>query len=346
MIFSQLVLNWYHLNGRKNLPWQKKRTPYRIWVSEIMLQQTKVNTVIPYFEKFIKAFPTINKLAESKLNQILYFWSGLGYYARAKNLYKSAKLIKKKYNGIFPDNFTEIIQLPGIGKTTAGAILSLSFGFSFSILDGNVKRILNRYYQINNVTLRSKIEMKLWILIQKITPIYHTRQFNQGLMDIGSSICTPNKPKCYICPISLKCFSYNDSNFLKKKINKIKLKINPKKYFFLIIKYKKFTILKKIESKKIWGDLFSFPIFKTEIEIEKWIKKNNVKIIKKEKKSSFIHSFTHFKIKIFPIFFFISEKFDLLDTKNYIWYNTEKPIYIGIPKPTEKILKKYFSKLT
>ncbi|WP_343152692.1 A/G-specific adenine glycosylase [Buchnera aphidicola] len=341
MIFSQLILNWYHLNGRKNLPWQKKSTPYRIWISEIMLQQTKVKTVIPYFKKFIKAFPTVNKLATANLNQILYFWSGLGYYTRAKNLYRSAKLIKKQHNGIFPDNFPSIIKLPGIGRTTAGAILSLSFGFNFSILDGNVKRILLRYFYFNSMISNRKIEIKLWFLIQKITPLYHTRQFNQGLMDIGSIICKPKKPKCYICPLSLECYSYKNNSFFEKKIKK-KLIVNPKKYFFLIIKFNIFTILKKINSKKIWGDLFSFPIFKTEIEIEKWIEKNNIKIIKKEKKSNFVHTFTHFKIKIFPIFFFISKKFDLLDTQNYIWYNTEQPIHVGTPKPVEKILKKYF----
>ncbi|WP_343153601.1 A/G-specific adenine glycosylase [Buchnera aphidicola (Mindarus keteleerifoliae)] len=344
MIFSQLVLNWYHLNGRKNLPWQKKRTPYKIWISEIMLQQTKVKTVIPYFNKFVQMFPTVDRLAKANLNEILYLWSGLGYYKRAKNIYESAKLIKHKYHGIFPNNFYNVIKLPGIGKTTAGAILSLSLGFRFCILDGNVKRIIIRCYSIKKEPFNKKLENKLWNLIENITPFHHIRQFNQGLMDIGSLICTPNNPKCYICPLSFKCNTYKKRN-LKKIVKNKKPKKITKKYFFLIIKYKSYTFLKKMNSKKIWGDLYSFPIFKKNKEMKKWIKKNDIDVIQKEKKNEFIHFITHFKIRIFPVLLNVSEKFNLLNNKDYIWYNTEKKNYVGLPKPVQKILTLYFHSL-
>lgn len=209
IIFSQLILNWYHKFGRKKLPWKKNKNIYNIWISEIMLQQTKVKTVIPYYKKFIKKYPNFEKLSKISLNKILKIWKGLGYYNRAKNIYKTILIIKNKHNGIFPTNFIDLINLPGIGKTTAGAILSLSLDYSFPILDTNIKRILIR---INNFKIKKIKEKKLWELIEKLTPIHNTGKFNQAMMDIGSKICTFKKPKCINCPIKKICKTYKNKN--------------------------------------------------------------------------------------------------------------------------------------
>ena len=164
--FSDLILVWFKMHGRNNLPWQIKVTPYKVWVSEIMLQQTQVVTVIPYFEKFVKRFPSVQLLADASLDEVLHYWTGLGYYARARNLHKTAKIIMAKYKGRFPRSFDEIISLPGIGRSTAGAILSLSYNERFPILDGNVKRVLTRYHGIKGWPGERKTEKKLWELAE------------------------------------------------------------------------------------------------------------------------------------------------------------------------------------
>lgn len=249
-IFSQLVLNWYHLNGRKNLPWQKDKTLYKVWISEIMLQQTQVTTVIPYFNKFISKFPNLNALNDGTLNDILYLWSGLGYYNRAKNIYETAKIIKNKFNGKFPKNILDLVKLPGIGKSTAGAILSFTLNYFFSILDGNVKRILIRYYGVSGCLKNTKTEKKLWNLIENVTPIHHTGAFNQGIIDIGSLICTAKTPKCNICPLNIKCTAYQEKEWKKYSFqNNKKIKLT-KKYWFIIIYFKDEIWLKKKHHKK------------------------------------------------------------------------------------------------
>jgi len=219
MNVTQTILNWFHVYGRKNLPWQKNKTVYSVWISEIMLQQTQVKTVIPYFIKFLKKYPTINSISLSSENAVLYEWSGLGYYKRAKNIYKTAKIISSKYNGQFPDVFNHVIKLPGIGRTTAGAILSISYNYFFPILDSNVKRILIRLYGVQFTRYNKKIDNILWKKVQSILPMHNAGKFNQALMDLGSLICCPVNPKCKNCPIN-----YTYTFFKKKNIQNCSIK--------------------------------------------------------------------------------------------------------------------------
>ena len=205
--FSDLVLSWFKSNGRKNLPWQVEATSYKVWVSEIMLQQTQVVTVIPYFERFMKRFPDVHVLADATLDDVLHHWTGLGYYARARNLYKSAKIITSKYQGSLPLSFDEIITLPGIGRSTAGAILSLSHSKRFPILDGNVKRVLTRYHGIKGWPGKKKVENKLWEIAELHTPKKSIKQYTQAIMDLGATVCTRRNPDCDLCPLMLSCFA-------------------------------------------------------------------------------------------------------------------------------------------
>ena len=188
--FSDLLLTWFKDNGRKNLPWQKNISPYKVWVSEIMLQQTQVKTVIPYFERFMKRFSTIENLSNASLDEVLHFWTGLGYYARARNLHKAAKIITKEYQGVFPISYNEIVNLPGIGRSTAGAILSLSYEKCFPILDGNVKRVLTRYHGVKGWPGKKKVENQLWEIAERHTPTRSIRQYTQAIMDLGATVCT------------------------------------------------------------------------------------------------------------------------------------------------------------
>ncbi|QIQ42180.1 MAG: A/G-specific adenine glycosylase [Buchnera aphidicola (Microlophium carnosum)] len=338
--FSQLVLNWYHKNGRKNLPWHKNKTLYTVWISEIMLQQTKVQSVIPYFEKFISNFPNIKSLSNSTLDDVLHLWSGLGYYNRAQNIYKSAKIIEKKYKGIFPNQFSDIITLPGIGRSTAGAILSLSLNFFYPILDGNVKRILIRYYGIIGFLKDKKIENKLWNIIESITPIHNTNKFNQGMMDIGSSICISTKPKCKVCPLNEKCIAQIEKQWEKYPLKNIK-KIHPKKTsWFIIIKYKNNIWLEKNTEEKIWKNLFCFPRFNNKKIALTWLKEKKIDINRSQNMISFSHKFSHFTLHIYPILLSLPKMAKYLKENNIkIWYNLHNPQHIGLPQPVEKILK-------
>ncbi|QCI16775.1 A/G-specific adenine glycosylase [Buchnera aphidicola (Aphis craccivora)] len=339
-IFSQLVLNWYHLNGRKNLPWQRDKTLYRVWISEIMLQQTQVKTVIPYFKKFISKFPNLNSLNNGTLNEILYLWSGLGYYKRAKNIYETAKIIKNKFNGKFPKNILDLVKLPGIGKSTAGAILSFTLNYFFSILDGNVKRILIRYYGISECLKNTKTEKKLWNLIENITPIHNTGAFNQGIIDIGALICTSKIPKCNICPLNTKCIAYKEKEWKKYSFQKNTIKKIKKKYWFVIIYFQNTIWMQKNTIKNIWNNLFYFPSFEKKNDAIQWMKKNQINVKNIKEMNSFCHEFSHFTMYANPILIKLFFKHNCFNTKKQgIWYNLNKPQKIGLPKLVEKILK-------
>ena len=223
--FSKKIITWQKINGRNNLPWQAK-SPYHVWISEIMLQQTQVKTVIPYFHKFINSFPSLKSLAESNLDDVLANWSGLGYYTRAKNIHLTSKIIHEKYNGSIPNNYDQLIELPGLGESTAGALLSLAFDEPGIILDGNVKRVLSRVLANQLPINHSKTQNELKKFANEILPKKNFRIYSQGMMDLGSLICTSLNPSCESCPIKSKCksFELNLQNSIPVKTSK-----NPKK---------------------------------------------------------------------------------------------------------------------
>ncbi|XBC41750.1 MAG: A/G-specific adenine glycosylase [Buchnera aphidicola (Kaburagia rhusicola rhusicola)] len=342
ILFSQLVLNWYHQYGRKNLPWKKNANPYHTWISEVMLQQTQVKTVIPYYKKFIKHFPNIKILANTSINNILNIWSGLGYYNRAHNIYYTAQIIEKKYHGQFPNHFSNIIKLPGIGRTTAGAILSFGFNFHACILDGNVKRVLLRYFSIREKT-KTITEKKLWKKIESITPIYNTKQFNQAIIDIGALICVKSKPKCNICPLKKTCASFIKNDWSTYPYVQKKIIINQKNIYFLIIQYQNFIFLKKNTLTGIWKGLYCFPIFYNQTEILIWIKEKKIKLVQQEMFKSFLHKFSHLQFFCIPIRIQIKKMFYTDPSKNEIWFNMySQEDTIGLPSPIIKLFKTIF----
>ena len=204
--FAKDLLVWFQEHGRKDLPWQSSPTDiYHVWLSEIMLQQTQVATVVDYFNNFIISFPTVVELANADEEEVLAKWAGLGYYSRARNLHKSAKIILSKYQGIFPTSYSELIALPGVGESTAGAILSLAYNQPQPILDGNVKRVLSRYHRVAGHYSDSKTLKELWVLAKYHTPSKQNANYTQAIMDLGATICTPRKPLCSRCPVSKHC---------------------------------------------------------------------------------------------------------------------------------------------
>ncbi|MGH8464693.1 MAG: A/G-specific adenine glycosylase, partial [Pseudomonas sp.] len=203
--FSSAVLEWYDLNGRHDLPWQQGITPYRVWVSEIMLQQTQVSTVLNYFGRFMEALPTVEALAAAPEDEVLHLWTGLGYYTRARNLQKTAKIVVEQYGGEFPRDVEKLTDLPGIGLSTAGAIASISMGLRAPILDGNVKRVLARYTAQEGYPGEPKVAKALWANAERFTPHARVNHYTQAMMDLGATLCTRSKPSCLLCPLKLGC---------------------------------------------------------------------------------------------------------------------------------------------
>lgn len=336
---SESVLNWYDKFGRKNLPW-KVDDPYKIWISEIMLQQTQVQTVIPYYLKFIKKYPDIKSLSKASLDDLLLIWSGLGYYTRIKNIHEASKIISDDYNGVFPESFDEILMLPGIGRTTASAISTFSGFSNRAILDGNVKRILVRFFNINDTYAKSELDKILWKKSEFVTPSKRTSDFIQGLMDLGATVCKRTQPDCLICPIKKCGCLYKPETKQKKDIKKTIKKIST--LLTVIINQHNQVYLEKITTGKLWLGLFSSPTFNSQSLKNNWMLNNNLVHLDPLYESSFTHRVTnkiyHFNVQYY---FLKNDKKVSLSTKN--WYNLSD-INVGLPRYLDKALTIYRSK--
>ena len=348
-LFSKKVLNWFDKHGRKNLPWQKDRSPYKIWISEIMLQQTQVATVIPYFERFIAQFPTLKSLAKAELDEVLSLWSGLGYYARARNLHSAAKIIQNDMTGKFPQDFEQVLTLPGIGRSTAGAILSLALGQHHSILDGNVKRVLARYFTVEGWPGNNAVANTLWQHSETLTPIKRVDDFNQAMMDLGSGICTRSKPVCTQCPLSTNCISYTNKTQADYPGKKPK-RITPIRevQMLLVTNDNGDILLQRRPPSGIWGGLLCLPEIPLETNTKKWCKKTmGFTVNEKHRWPVLRHTFSHFHLDISPVLATVkSLKNCVMEESEWVWYNNglkderTKPVG-GFPTPVIKLLKKH-----
>lgn len=336
--FSKQVIAWQYQFGRKNLPWQADPTPYRVWISEVMLQQTQVATVIPYFLRFMTQLPTLSSLAKASIDEVLALWAGLGYYSRARNLHKAAQIIEAQFQGIFPEHFDEVIALPGIGRSTAGAILSLSKQQPFPILDGNVKRVLSRYFMIDGPPNQSNTLKALWALSEQCTPKTQTAIYNQAMMDLGATICTRTKPSCTSCPLSKTCQAYQAQRVHEFPNKQQRARKDTQYCQLLILKSAKKVLLQKRPDKGIWGGLWSLPQIEAHTCPRDWCQKYlAIKPKQVNKQPSFRHTFTHFHLNITPIHISISREKKLNDAE-YLWYDAAESPPIGLPKPVQNLL--------
>lgn len=339
-LFQQKILAWFDLNGRKDLPWQQDITPYRVWLSEIMLQQTQVATVIPYFNRFIQQYPNINSLAHAPIDSVLALWSGLGYYARARNLHKTAIIISKK-NGEFPDDLNLLMELPGIGRSTAGAILSIAFNNSHPILDGNVRRVLARYHAISGWTGNTKISNELWKISTQYTPAIRCAAYTQAIMDLGATICTRSKPRCNNCPIFATCMARIENKVNVLPTPKPAKKLPVKQILFLILRngHDQF-FLEKRPMTGIWGGLWSFPEFDTFAEIEAWCLEKNMPVKSVNQLDEQRHTFSHYHLDYTAIFVETENlKNNVLEANQSVWYKVEQNNSLGFPTPVQRLLQ-------
>ena len=334
------ILSWYDSFGRHDLPW-KNRPIYEIWISEIMLQQTQVKTVIPFFNQFIKKYPNLKKLISADLDDILAAWSGLGYYRRAKNIYAACRIMEEKYDSTFPNSFEEIINLPGIGRTTASAITTFSNNGKHSILDANVKRLLTRLYNITNVK-NAQSEKTLWTLSEDLLPKARSSDFIQAYMDLGSVVCTSNKPNCDKCPLSNLCITntqnLDKSNSSSAKRSK-KLAKEEKLWSLVIVDDDNNFYLEKISLGNLWSGLHSSPIFTSKDKLLEWAKSKNLSQSFTKKFYSFQHRLSHINFTIDAFLYSVDKdkKISLIEDN---WYNLSN-ITIGVPKYQNKIIDKF-----
>lgn len=338
--FSKAIITWFQQHGRHDLPWQKNKSAYRVWLSEIMLQQTQVATVIGYFQRFLKTFPSISALANADIDEVLRLWSGLGYYARARHLHQTAKIIHEQYRGRFPQTLEQLVELPGIGMSTAGAILSLAFKKKATILDGNVKRVLARYYAISSPINDTKTQKRLWELAELETPNVNCDQYNQAMMDLGATVCTRKAPRCTQCPIQQHCQAYQ--YFLPSDYPvKIKRGTNPIKslIFLLILNSEHAVLLNKRATHGIWGGLWSLPECPSDQDVLLWCQQQfNIQVSMTERWQPLIHKFTHFTLKIEPILLQLNKKGVSLASSNQVWYKPGEMLPGGIAQPVSMLL--------
>lgn len=337
--FSDQVLAWYDKYGRKTLPWQQDKTPYTVWLSEVMLQQTQVATVIPYFERFMARFATVSDLANAPLDEVLHLWTGLGYYARARNLHKAAQQIRDQHNGVFPTTFAEVSALPGVGRSTAGAILSLSLGQHYPILDGNVKRVLARCYAVVGWPGKKEVENRLWALSHEVTPAQGVAQFNQAMMDLGAMVCTRSKPKCSLCPLETGCVAnarHNQTDYPGKKPKQI---IPERSGYFLIMQHQQQVYLQQRPTVGLWGGLYCFNQFNDEKELRRWLAERAISADNLTQLTAFRHTFSHFHLDIVPMWLPVSSSVSCMDEGTGLWYNLDQPPSVGLAAPVERLLQ-------
>jgi len=339
--FRKQVLAWFEHSGRHDLPWQKNTTPYRVWISEIMLQQTQVSTAIPYFQKFMKSFPSVKTLAEADLNEVLAHWSGLGYYARARNLHKTAKIIQEHYKGRFPKTIEALSALPGIGRSTAGAILSLADNIPAPILDGNVKRVLARFEAVAGWPGEAEVLKRLWALSTAYTPEIDANNFNQAMMDLGATLCTRTKPQCPACPLIKHCAAHaehEEERYPTPKATSIK----PKKVvnWILLRNPEGALLLEQRPPTGIWGGLWGPPEYPLDTSANNWCEqKFACTILRSESQASFKHVFSHFELKIQPVLVDVSfKKNAVFEASSQIWLKPSDKLPGGLAAPVKKIL--------
>ncbi len=306
-----------------------------------MLQQTQVATVIPYFERFIEQFPDVDSLARAHIDEVLHLWTGLGYYARARNLHKSAQIVADQYGGNFPLDIDELNALPGIGRSTAGAILSSVFKQSHPILDGNVKRVLARCNAIDGWPGKKIVENALWAVASEHTPAERVDEYNQAMMDMGAMVCTRSKPKCSLCPVSNHCVAFKQQNQTEYPGKKPKKDKPTKQTWFVILHHKNEVWLEQRPASGIWGGLHCFPE-QPNANIQDYLQSlgcseaeiNNAKTL-----IAFKHTFSHYHLDITPVLLNLEQLPSLVMEQNQgLWYNLSQPQKLGLAAPVKNLL--------
>jgi A/G-specific adenine glycosylase len=336
------LLAWHGKKGRHDLPWQKRLreegAAYRVWVSEIMLQQTQVSTVIAYFERFMQRFPNVRALADAPADEVLHLWTGLGYYARARNLHRAAQVVRDEHGGVFPSDLDAVMALPGIGRSTAGAILAISAGRRHPILDGNVKRVLSRFHAVDGAPDENATLEKLWRLADDNTPAENVAVYTQAIMDLGATLCTRTKPRCDDCPIAADCRARIEGRQGELPAAKRKRAPRRQKHAVMLVAQRATEVLLvQRPPSGIWGGLWCLPEFGDRIEAEQYAATLvNAKLVRAPL-PDIAHSFTHFDLVITPVLAKCRGEARVRDD-TALWYDLTRPARVGLPAPIKTLL--------
>ncbi len=334
------LLAWHARAGRHDLPWQSDRTPYRVWVSEIMLQQTQVAAVRPYYERFMRRFPTVRALAAAQVDEVLHLWSGLGYYARARNLHRAAGLICAAHDGELPRSFAALADLPGIGRSTAGAILALAHGERFPILDGNVRRVLARYFGVAGAATSSAALARLWELSERCTPHVQLADYTQAIMDLGATVCVRSRPLCGCCPLAAGCFARRTGRQQELPAPRRARSRRVRRAFMVVaLKADGSVLLERRPERGVWGGLWCLPQFDTASAARAFVRETiDTRGREPQPLSAFEHAFTHFSLVVSPMLVHCDGTAGLVQQGTSLWYNVRAPARVGLPAPIGALL--------
>ena len=336
--FAASLITWQREPGRHGLPWQGAEA-YRVWLSEIMLQQTQVATVIPYYQRFITSFPTIAALAAASEEQVLAHWSGLGYYARGRNLHRAAQIVENLHGGEFPCQFEQILALPGIGRSTAAAICALAFQQRHAILDGNVKRVLARYCSVAGSPAIKSVEQLLWQHAEALLPQCDVATYTQALMDMGAMLCTRSKPRCDLCPVQRGCVAHQTGRVTELPTPRVRRAVPERHATFFLVMHGRDILLERRAPTGVWGGLWCLPQLEEDDEaLADYVQRKGWKIDKQTGLPMFTHVFTHFKLHITPLLLNLADKPLTVQQSGSKWLDVDDALRAAIPAPVRKLL--------
>lgn len=334
--FGARLLDWFERHGRHDLPWQREPAPYRVWVSEIMLQQTQVATVIPYFQRFMRRFPELAALAAAPVDDVLALWSGLGYYARARNLHRAARIAVEKYAGALPEKIDDLVSLPGIGRSTAGAVLALGRGQRQPILDGNVKRVLARYHAVAGWPGDKVVADVLWEYAERHTPHERCAAYTQAIMDLGATVCTRRDPACSACPLHAGCKARKLHRQHEFPAPRPRRSHPVRSRRMLVVERDDAVLLEKRPPAGIWGGLWSLPEAPADVDPRDWCAgRFGLRVGPPRRLPAFSHDFTHFRLHVEPLALRADDG-GVMDGERHLWYKNGPDI--GLPAPVRKLL--------
>jgi A/G-specific adenine glycosylase len=333
------IIGWQKKHGRHDLPWQGTRDAYAVWLSEIMLQQTQVTTVIPYYNRFLARLPDVAALAAAPLDEVMQLWSGLGYYSRARNLHRAAQVVMSAHGGRFPRRLDEVAALPGVGRSTAAAICAFAFGQRHAILDGNVKRVLARVRGIKGYPGARKVAEQLWREAERLLPRRRVEAYTQGLMDLGATVCTRHKPRCDVCPLRSACVAVRRGWVGKLPAPRPRKPLPHKRTVMLVLTRGGEVLLEKRPPSGIWGGMWCLPEAAHKADIEATcLKRFGARVIEVETLPPMAHAFTHFKLDIRPLRLRVSALVPNAAEPGLVWLPLEEARGAAIPAPVRKIL--------
>ena len=337
--FSSRIVRWQRSHGRHDLPWQNTRDAYRIWLSEIMLQQTQVSTVLPYYERFLARFPDVAALAAAPADDVMALWSGLGYYARARNLHRAAREVVARFGGRFPTSFEDLESLPGVGRSTAGAIAAFSGGERRAILDGNVRRVLARHAGIEGDPSSAPVLALLWETAESRLPSKDIEGYTQGMMDLGAELCAVRKPACLVCPVNADCVARLEDRVDELPGRRARAAPKRRRIAMLVAISRGEVLLEKRPSSGIWGGLWSLPEADADADPARAIRDWGVTPAQVSPLEPFEHAFTHFTLEVAPWRIDVRKAQPIAAERGATWLPLSELQGAALPAPVRKLLR-------